>query len=169
MKVTALEEYGLRCLMRVVEHGTDDPISAASVAEAEGLSVPYTQKLLRILSNGGLVESKKGPSGGYYFAKSTSDVAVGDVIRVLDGFIEVSEFCSQHTGKLDICKNECNCSIRPVWSHISDYIMSMLDNIPLAVLLRDEGEVRTELERMYTGMEAPQSAQKAVSGANALD
>jgi Rrf2 family protein len=146
MKITAVEEYGLRCLLRAVKHSESDPISAQEIAEAEGLSVPYTQKLLRMLSKAGLVESKRGASGGYYFDRSPEATTLGDVIRGLDGFIEIEKFCSEHTGNLDECKNKCSCTIRPVWAHVSKFMMKMLDQIPLSLLQSDEATVGEYLD-----------------------
>lgn len=145
MKITATEEYGLRCLLRVATSTEDAPISAQTIAEMEGLSVPHTQKMLRILSKGGLVDSKRGAYGGYYAARPVDEVSVGDVMRVLGGFLEVEELCGRHTGELEVCRHACNCTIRPVWSHISDFVMSTMDRLPLSVLTENEQAVREHL------------------------
>ena len=68
MKVTAQEEYGLRCMMQAATSEPDRPVSAAHIASHEGLSVPYVGKLLNLLREAGLVESLRGRSGGYYIA-----------------------------------------------------------------------------------------------------
>ena len=145
MKITAVEEYGLRCLLRVASHEEDDPISAQTIAEMEGMSVPYTQKILRILTKSELVESKRGAHGGYYVARPVGDISLGDVMRSLGGFIEVEDLCERHTGDRDVCSNICNCTIRPVWSHISDFMMQTMDGIPLSLLMEDENVVQNYL------------------------
>jgi Rrf2 family transcriptional regulator, iron-sulfur cluster assembly transcription factor len=145
MKITAVEEYGLRCLLRVAPREEDDPVSAQAIAELEGMSVPYTQKILRILSKSGLVESKRGAHGGYYLGAAAEEISVGDVMRALGGFVEIDDICERHTGELDVCKNACGCTIRPVWSHISEFVMETMDRIPLSVLTEDEFTVRRHL------------------------
>lgn len=145
MKITATEEYGLRCLLRVATTTEDAPISAQTIADMEGLSLPHTQKMLRILSQGGLVDSKRGAYGGYYAARPVEDVSVGDVMRVLGGFLEVEELCGRHTGELEVCRHSCDCTIRPVWSHISKFVMSTMDRLPLSLLTQDEQAVREHL------------------------
>ncbi|AWV88106.1 RrF2 family transcriptional regulator [Bradymonas sediminis] len=148
MKITATEEYGLRCLLRVATATEDAPISAQTIAELEGLSLPHTQKMLRILSQGGLVDSKRGAHGGYYAARPAEEVSVGDVMRVLGGFLEVEELCGRHTGELQICRHACDCTIRPVWSHISEYVMSTMDRLPLSLLTQNEKAVRDHLSNL---------------------
>lgn len=142
MKITAIEEYGLRCLLRIVEHDEADPIPAQTIAELEGLSVPYTQKIVRTLMKSDLVDSKRGAHGGYFPTRSADDVTVADAMRALDGFIEVEELCERHAGDREVCSNFCNCAIRPVWSHISEFVMATLDEIPLALLMEDELAVK---------------------------
>ena len=50
MKISATEEYGLRCLLRVARQPAASPISAQQIAQLEGISTPYAQKLLRVLT-----------------------------------------------------------------------------------------------------------------------
>lgn len=145
MKITAVEEYGLRCLLRVAPYSEEDPVSAQTIAEMEGMSLPYTQKILRILSQGGLVDSKRGAYGGYYATRPIEEISLGDVMRALGGFIEVDDLCERHTGERDVCCNASNCTIRPVWSHISDFVMTTMDQIPLSVLAEDQDAVLRHL------------------------
>lgn len=149
MKISAIEEYGLRCLLRVAPHSEEDPVPAQSIAEKEGMSVPHTQKILRVLSKGGLIESKRGAYGGYYPSRPLDEISLGDVMRALGGFLEVEDLCERHTGELDVCKHAaCGCTIRPVWAHISDFVMETMDRIPLSVLAEDQDVVRRHLARL---------------------
>ena len=65
MKVTAQEEYGLRCLLQLAKNAAKpDPVTVREIATIEGLSNAYAEKLLRILSRAGLAESRRGARGG---------------------------------------------------------------------------------------------------------
>lgn len=145
MKITAQEEYGLRCLLRVAEQAEGEAIAAPEIAESEGLSLSYTQKMLRVLSKGGLVDSRRGSQGGYFMAQPPEAITVGDAIRVLGGIFEVEDICDRHTGEFAECANRCNCGIRPVWAHISQFVVETLDGISLAVLMSDKDEVARHL------------------------
>jgi len=161
MKITALEEYGLRCLLRVAESGESAPVSASTIAEQEGLSLPYAQKLLRHLSEADLVASRRGPNGGYYLDRSPESISLGEVLRELGGLLELEEFCDTHTGNLDTCAHACSCSIRPVWAHVSAFLMETLDRVPLDVLTGEEEEVEEYLSRLE--VEPADSAADSVS------
>ena len=138
MKITALEEYGLRCLLRVAERGPDDPISAREIADQEGLSLPYAQKIMRTLSDGGMVGAQRGAHGGYYLEASSDEISLGDVFRHLGGVLQLEDFCDNHTGQRETCAHADCCTIRPVWSHISKFLVRTLDSVPLSVLTDDE-------------------------------
>lgn len=150
MKITAVEEYGLRCLLRVAPATEAEPIAAQTISEMEGMSLPYTQKILRVLSQAGMIDSKRGAHGGYYLSEPISEISLGDVMRALGGFLEVEDICERHTGDMKVCCNAGNCGIRPVWTHISDFVMRTMDEIPLSLLTEDEHAVERYLAAMPT-------------------
>jgi Rrf2 family protein len=148
MKVSALEEYGLRCILRVAADFEDDtPLTASEVADAESISVPYAQKILRLLSRAQLVESRRGVGGGYALARHPDRISVGDVMRALDASFDTSDVCERHTGEDEVCARAGACSIQPMWSFIEEFINQTLDNLTLSTLLRGDRAVSTQLER----------------------
>lgn len=161
MKITALEEYGLRCLLRVAQCQGDEALSAADIADREGLSLSYTQKIMRVLSKGDLVESRRGVRGGYTLARSPEEVTIGDAIRVLGGMFEVEEICERHTGDFDECANRCNCAIRPVWAHISKFVVQTLDGIDLQMLIDDDTSVARHLTEYLPETTPPRSSSRS--------
>ncbi len=154
MKITALEEYGLRCLLQVARQPDGETISAQAIADREGLSLAYTQKILRILSTGGLIESRRGALGGFALARSIDELTLGDAMRVLGGVWITDEICDRHTGDLSVCCNSVNCSIRPVWQHISEFVVHTFDSIPLAILTQDERAVARHIANVRTSLSA---------------
>ena len=148
MKITSMEEYGLRCLLRVGRQSDGQPTSAQQIAEAEGLSLSYTQKIVRVLCAGGLLESQRGVQGGYFLARPAHEISVGDAIRILGGMIEIDQVCERHTGAQEVCSNAGNCSLRPVWGYLSEFIVRTFDAIPLDLLLREEANVANRLMQL---------------------
>ena len=65
MKLSAQEEYGLRCLLQMASRGNEASLSIPEISRAEGLSVPNVAKLMRLLRIAGFVKSVRGQSGGY--------------------------------------------------------------------------------------------------------
>src|SRR5688572_16031547 len=82
MKITAQEEYGLRCLIRLAR--TEAQTSTIpEIAGAEGLSVAYVGKLLGVLRHAGVIESVRGRTGGYKLAKPTTEIGLGSLLLML--------------------------------------------------------------------------------------
>ena len=112
------------------------------IAEREGLSIAYVEKLLLIIARGGIIESVRGPKGGYRLTRHCKDISIGEVMRVLGGVPSKDEICSQFTGNHETCVHHGDCGIRPVWASITDFVHSVFDKIPLAVLLQGEVDVK---------------------------
>ena len=81
-------------------------------------------------------------------ARPVERISVGDAVRVLGGMFDVDEICVRYTGELDACSHGCDCAIRPVWSHISDFVVRTLDAVSIAVLLTDTAAVESYLSKV---------------------
>ena len=69
MKLTANEEYGLRCLVRIGYAGDGGSLTIPEISQAEGVSPAYAAKILRVLRKGGFVKAARGKEGGYTLAR----------------------------------------------------------------------------------------------------
>lgn len=112
------------------------------IAEREGLSVAYVEKLLWIISRGGITESVRGPKGGYRLTRPPTEISIGEVMRILGGVPSKDEICSQFTGNQDTCVHHGDCGLRPIWASIADFVHSVFDRIPISVLLQGEVDVK---------------------------
>ena len=149
MKITAQEEYGLRCLLQLAKNaGAARPVTVREVAANEGISTAYAEKLLYQLSKAGLAESVRGIHGGFRLKRRPEDVTVGDVVRALGSFLTHAAICQRFTGEETQCVHNKNCGIRPVWSTLNYHIQKLLDNMPLTLLLQDERDARHAMVEM---------------------
>lgn len=148
MKVSAQEEYGLRCLLQLALLDEGESLSLAQVAEREGISQANAGKLLWILNKAGLVTSTRGTKGGYRLARPAAKIRLSEVIKVLDEDV-LAGHCKSYTGVLDSCVHTGNCGIRPVIVGLHDVVEQALSNITLAQLLGTESKVETTLYRIH--------------------
>jgi Rrf2 family protein len=149
MKITAQEEYGLRCLLRLARAGEGHSLTIPEIASAEGLSAPYVAKLLSVLRQAGLIESVRGRSGGYRLAGAPDDVSLGAVLPVLgEPLYDAEGFCQSHAGtEADgACVHQSGCTLRVLWQTLEQWMRHALDSITLADMLRGEGRI-TEVLR----------------------
>jgi Rrf2 family protein len=143
MKITAQEEYGLRCLLRIARSGSGESLTIPEIATAEGLSIPYVGKLLSVLRQGGLIDSARGRSGGYRLAKPGADIGLGSVLLVLGEPLYDTGYCERHAGIEDNghCVHQEGCTLRELWRALEHWMRRTLDRITLADLLQDESDI----------------------------
>lgn len=147
MKITAQEEYGLRCLMQLARVEPGRLVTVKEVAAREGLSHAYVEKLLRLLARAGLVHSMRGVKGGYVLNRVPAQVTLSEVIRALGTVETTDHICASFTGVKATCIHFNGCSIRSVWSRLTTYIQRFLDETTLADLLGNEYTVSERLAR----------------------
>ena len=143
MKITAQEEYGLRCLLRLAKADEGSSLTIPDVAAAEGLSEPYVAKLLAVLRKSGVVESERGRSGGYRLAKSAGDIGLGSLLLILgEPLFDEPAYCDRHSGtETDRCVHTGACSLRGLWNTLEQWIRNTLDQVTLADLLHNEQHI----------------------------
>lgn len=146
MKITAQEEYGLRCLLQLARnYGAREPLTVREISGSEGISLAYAEKLLHRLTKAGLALSVRGTRGGFRLSKSPDEVTVGQAVRALGSFLTHAAICQRYTGDVSRCVHNKDCGLRPVWSTVNYHIRRLLDHLPLSVLLQSERDARQQI------------------------
>ena len=142
MKITATEEYGLRCMLQLALH-PGDTVSLTELARAENIAPPFAAKVLLRLRRAGLVVAARGRRGGYALAAPPESITVLAVLSSLGKPLFDAAFCSEH-GSPDesACSRLTDCSLRPVWAHLDALLRRFFEQTTLADLAT--GERRTD-------------------------
>jgi Rrf2 family protein len=144
VKLTANEEYGVRCLVRLAYAGyTGGSLTIPEISLAEGVSPAYAAKILRVLRRGGFVKAARGKEGGYTLARPAAEIAIGDVIDALGGRLFESRFCDSHAGQAPICTRSVDCSVRSLWRAVQVAVDHVLSKTTLHDLLQNEEEMNS--------------------------
>jgi Rrf2 family protein len=143
MKLSANEEYGLRCLVRIGYAGEGGNLTIPEMSQAEGVSPAYAAKILRVLRKGGFVKAARGKEGGYTLARPAEAIVIGDVMDALGGRIFESSFCDSHSGQAAICTRSVDCSVRSLWRAVQVAVDQVLSIATLRDLLQNEEEMNT--------------------------
>ena len=152
MKLSAQEEYGLRCLLQLARQEPDRSLTIPEISEAEGISNPNVAKLLRILRQGGFVASERGQHGGYTLALPPERIVVGEVLLILGGRLYEPGFCQHHSGSEEACtRSSTGCSVRSLWDELQQAVDQVLTRTTLQDLLQHD--------RQAAALEAQPSSQ----------
>jgi Rrf2 family protein len=141
MKISAMEEYGLRCLVQVAKGQPKGPLSIPEIARREGITVDYATKLLTSLRKGGFLSSVRGTQGGYLLTRKPEEITLGQVMRHLGGPIFETSTCEHFPGSESQCVHLADCGMRSVWSGVTKHLFDVMDRITLEMLLQNEGAV----------------------------
>ncbi len=141
MKMSTKGRYGLRALIDLAQFEEGAPVSITAIASRQGISERYLEQLMSKLKKAGIVTSVRGASGGYILAKDAAEVSVGDVLRALEGTLEIVD-CSGIQSS-DGCQSACNCVSKSVWKKINDSVTQAVDDIMLDQLV-EEGKMLSE-------------------------
>lgn len=141
MKLTAHEEYGVRCLVQIGRRGEGAALTIPEISDAEGISSAYAAKLLRILRQGGFITSARGKAGGYSLARAANRIVLGEVMASLGGRMFEKDFCESHSGSAHVCAHTTDCSIRTLWRRVQGVLDDVLGQTTLQDLLRTEEQM----------------------------
>jgi len=139
LRVTKLADYGIVILTHFASKGGAS-FNARDISQAARLPLPVVSKILKLLTKGGLLESRRGIKGGYGLARSPESITVAQIIRTLEGPIAVTECTDQVHGD---CSLESGCPVRTNWHLINRAIYQALETITLAEMTRPLADLPT--------------------------
>lgn len=142
MRISAVEEYGLRCLLALAKVGPTGQLSISEIAQAEGLSIPYASKLLGILRKSGLVVAARGRSGGFTIARDPKEIHLYEVLTSLGGPLIDPNHCQKYSGQHDECVHINNCSMHDVLGGLAGMVQDFLSRKSLAEIINADHSQR---------------------------
>ena len=135
MKLSPIEEYGLRCLMQLARHQAEAlPTTIRQIAEAEGLSTAYVGKLMFLLQRAHLVQATRGVQGGYVLVKKPAELNLEEIFTALDPHT-IEDVCEKFTGQEDLCVHVSSCILKTVLGGLNQHVNAYLRRITLQSLV----------------------------------
>ena len=144
MKLSSRGRYGLRAMVDLAIAYGGGPVSAAALANAQGISLPYFEQLIASLRKANLVLSVRGVQGGYTLSRPPGEITANEVLRVLEGNLSLVD-CVESDVQSAYCEQACTCSARPLWLKLQKKIDSVLDETSLLDLAEDNIEQKRRL------------------------
>ncbi len=140
MLVTQKNQYALRAIFELAKYRGEGPIKILDIAEAQNIPMRFLEVILSQLKRSGMVDSKRGYTGGYTLLKDPSEITVGDVFRSMDETLGTVECVACMSAKSS-CPHQGRCSFFPMWLRLQDAIRSVFDETTISDLLEvDTGE-----------------------------
>ena len=134
--LTAKGKYGLKALVHLAALPKGETAQSVDIAEANNIPKKFLDAILGDLRNAGVVQSKKGPGGGYMLARTPGEIKVGRVIRPLDGPLAPIA-CASRTAyqPCQDCDDVKACAVRLTMVKVRDAMADILDRLTVADML----------------------------------
>jgi Rrf2 family iron-sulfur cluster assembly transcriptional regulator len=130
-------DYGLRVLMHLAQAPTPEPISASEIAEQQKIPEAYLHHVLRDLQAGGMLESRRGPSGGHMLARPAKEITVADVFMSFDRSLAPLDCVDSP----EDCTLSGACSQRELWSDVERVLLERLRETRVSDLVAEQREM----------------------------
>ncbi len=157
MKVSATEEFGVRCLVRLAEAwGQGRTATIPEVASREDISPQYAAKLIGLARHAGLVESIRGVNGGVRLARAPKEITLEDAFAALTGEALRTGRCVDPDQPT--CTRAPDCGLRRVFGALNRVVLDLLSGVTLADMVRMEGDRSWRPEAVasvFRGQSAP--------------
>jgi Rrf2 family protein len=150
MKLSTHSRYGVRAIFDIAYHSDGLETQVKDISRRQGISPRYLEQIFQKLKRGGIVSSKRGPSGGYYLSKNPEEITVGDIIRVTEGSIE-PVLCQDPENSVQPCDRLAECVTQLVWSEAGKRLKEYFDSVTVKNLceMAQKKGLRRELGRRF--------------------
>jgi Rrf2 family iron-sulfur cluster assembly transcriptional regulator len=130
VRLSTKGRYAVMAMVDLAKHGVGRPVSLADIAERQEISLSYLEQLFAKLRKGNLVNSVRGPGGGYLLAYAASETRISDIILAVDEPIRATR-CTP--GAPTGCRgNNSRCLTHDLWDELGNQIHLYLSSVSLA-------------------------------------
>lgn len=144
MRLSTKAQYAVRAMVSLSLHSHGRPIALRDIAGWEGISLTYLEQLFVKLRRGRIVDSVRGPGGGYLLARPALEIRVDEIIDSVEESLLPVSCLEQQDG----CACNDRCVTHTVWHGLGERIRAFLGSITLADLTT---EAQQKLSRTHTG------------------
>ena len=134
MRLTTKGRFAVTAMLDLALNENGSPVTLADISERQSISLSYLEQLFSRLRKNGLVQSVRGPGGGYRAAKALNAITVSDIIRAVDEQIDATQ-----CGGNENCQDEKRCMTHDLWTSLNGKIFEYLEGVNLAQLAAQQG------------------------------
>jgi Rrf2 family transcriptional regulator, iron-sulfur cluster assembly transcription factor len=144
MRLTTKGRFAVTAMLDLALHAQAGPVTLAGISERQKISLSYLEQLFGKLRRRALVESVRGPGGGYYLARAADSVTVADIICAVEEPID-----STACGGRENCQDQRRCMTHELWEDLNATVHGFLRSVTLAQLVEKQRTKPVSLVRTH--------------------
>ena len=133
MRLTTKGRFAVTAMLDLAMNGHDGPVTLSGISERQKISLSYLEQLFGKLRRRALVESVRGPGGGYHLAREAALVSVADIVRAVEEPLD-----STQCGGRENCRGEQRCMTHDLWEELNATVYGFLAGVSLAQLVEKQ-------------------------------
>ncbi len=126
MRLTTKGRFAVTAMIDLAMRHGNGPVTLAGISDRQQISLSYLEQLFGKLRRHGLVESVRGPGGGYNLAKPTDKITVAEIILAVDEPLDATR-----CGGMANCQDEQRCITHDLWTSLNERIYEYLTSVTL--------------------------------------
>jgi Rrf2 family iron-sulfur cluster assembly transcriptional regulator len=130
MRLTTKGRFAVTAMLDLALHGNGGPVTLSGISDRQKISLSYLEQLFGKLRRRELVESVRGPGGGYNLARDASQVSVADIIRAVEEPLD-----STQCGGRENCQENQRCMTHDLWEELNTTVYGFLEGVTLSQLV----------------------------------
>jgi Rrf2 family iron-sulfur cluster assembly transcriptional regulator len=144
MRLTTKGRFAVTAMVDLAITQGKHPVTLAAISERQKISLSYLEQLFGKLRRRALVDSVRGPGGGYRLARDMAQISVADVILAVDETLD-----STQCGGRENCRDENKCITHDLWVKLNEHIMSYLGAVTLKHLVDEQRTGQDGVAQMH--------------------
>ena len=143
MRLTTKGRFAVTAMLDLaLQHG-GGPVTLAGISQRQNISLSYLEQLFGKLRRHSLVDSVRGPGGGYTIARNLEQVSVADIITAVDEPLDATQ-----CGGKENCRDEGRCMTHELWSTLNDKMYEYLSSVSLSDLVDKEKQRARDAQKV---------------------
>ncbi len=139
MRLTTKGRFAVTAMIDLALQQNAGPVPLAGISQRQNISLSYLEQLFSKLRRHDLVESVRGPGGGYHIARALKEVTVADVILAVDEPLDATQ-----CGGKENCTDEGQCMTHDLWSSLNTKMLEYLGSVSLQCLVDNHHKKNAE-------------------------
>ena len=133
MRLTTKGRFAVTAMVDLAMHHGSGPVTLAEISSRQKISLSYLEQLFGKLRRHRLVESVRGPGGGYNLARDMAKLSVADIILAVDEPIDATQ-----CGGKENCHDDQKCLTHDLWAALNERIFGYLESVTLRQLVDNQ-------------------------------
>jgi Rrf2 family iron-sulfur cluster assembly transcriptional regulator len=133
MRLTTKGRFAVTAMLDLALHESKGPVTLSGISERQKISLSYLEQLFGKLRRRELVESVRGPGGGYHLARNAAQVSVADIVRAVEEPLD-----STQCGGRENCHGNERCMTHDLWADLNTTVYGFLSGVKLSQLVEKQ-------------------------------